>query len=1358
MRGANGVLLLVALVFLLVLIPVHAARSENAIPSDPPTPRWGKVDPDLRDRLSDLSTEATVEFVLRLTEGAALAEVQFQRQEVVQRLQAVAAGSRADLLPLLHGAGFRVASSFWITNALLVQGPAGQVPFLTASPLVARLHTNFQVSLLGVQSIPPKDVSVSFLTWGLERVGAARVWSELGVRGAGVRVCVSDTGVDVGHPDLIGKMWTDVAGEATYPGGWIEFSSSGNPVGGSTPHDTHGHGTHTSGTILGGETSGTAIGMAPEAFLMHALVLPGGGGTFAQVIAGIEWCVSPFDASGTPAGQPADVHSMSWGASGYPSEMVDPIRNSYLAGTLPVAAAGNCGEGCTNSPGDLYDALSIGASDDADLIPTFSSGGIVRKTFWPSPPADWPEEWTVPLLAAPGVDVYSSLPGGSYGTWSGTSMATPHVAGCAGLMLASSPGLTSDEVRLALVETAVWFDTYAPDPPDTRYGWGRLDCRAATENVAFNGGIRGLVRDLEDGAPVLEARINVSALGPQRQVESDGAGAFRMRLRPGTYDLTVSRFGYLSKTLMNITVASEAWTDLDILLPPLPRANITGTAFSSSSGIGIPGVLVEVTGIPVTVEATTDRNGAFVLGKVPEGNYDLRASSPYFQDAWIFGLPIVRGTDSNVSFFLIPLLGVQVVDFQLEVTPQTGLWYETFQATIQAKNVDSLGGDYTARLYVNNGLEAVQTVALASGETRSLTFALARDPVGFYAVALGPHRSSFRVRPPVVDLQVRALNGTSLPGASVTVGQVTGVLEMGETDGNGSLTFDSPGGSHGQYWIVVQAQDPVSGGVHYFLSRELLVEDDLIVAFEPTESGTTRLELSMESIVGGAQGSVHLRRSEMPVAFSQAYAFPPGSVVVDSASYSVWSDVTWTSPGSSWRYETANVTWNVASIPSAQYAFGGRLNAWVAWSQAGPNATAEWNIQDAYGNDLLTVLQARAGILGAGETTFHLPFLSFWNAQGEVLASGYVEWSQQPAVTTVPENETVAFVQVDLETGGYPFDATFALDVVVLDEEGPILPQMGATRATAVLAVGTVLLAGIPVPATLTINDEAVMVHPDGSFSHAVNLTRGLNTLVIHAEDPAGNVKDKVYVIESKPDVALIVLPIPAYVNVTSVEVVGLVEPGARLTINGEATQPETDGSFRFRWELVEGPNSLVVAAEDFVGNRAEASYEVIRDTVPPAIVLLAPSVGHRTPNATVFFMGRTELPALFTLNGFAVPLEGGNFAYELDLETGDNAFLLEARDPAGNVRTMSLIVHRESIPSGLPVMPDEFLTTAALAAAGVGVGVGAYILGRWQRRGAVPRRKRGELVRLAVAVEDLDAALGDLGESHGPDVVKTQE
>lgn len=1494
---------------------------------------WEKVDEKVLEKLSSLDEGVELQVLLRLRDVASLKDVRFQRDEVVHRLKSVADASQKYLLPELEKLGFEVKARFWVTNAILVEGPGDRVATLTALPQVKRIVDNFQVSLVD-RSLDTQDIETkAVLTWGLEKVGVDQVWSSIGVQGEGVRVCVSDTGVDISHPDLTGKMWSDIPGNPEYPGGWIEFDSGGNPVVGSTPHDTHGHGTHTSGTVLGGETSGTAIGMAPKAALMHALVLPGGSGSFAQVIGGIEWCVSPTDDTGSPAGQPANVHSMSWGAAGYYDEMVDPIRNSYIAGTIPVAAAGNCNEGCTNSPGNIYDSLGIGASDVDDNIASFSSGGLVYKSDWGAPPADWPDEWTVPLISAPGVNVYSSLPGGGYDYWSGTSMATPHVAGCAALMLSANPSLTPDDIRDALVSYAVWYDTYYPAPPDTRYGWGRMDCYNSAESVAFDSGIRGFIVDQSDGMGIDQAKVNASGIDLQRIAQSDASGRYKAILKPGDYNLTVERFGYEAATRTNITVNPDQWVDMDVGLVPLPRGNISGSAFNNATGIGVPGVTVTIADIPVTVASSTAASGLYALSKVPEGTYALVASSPYFRDSRVEGVAVVGGgnasrdipmddrewvavmgdqgsslsnllrdrgyfventdwyqvisdpcryqtivvnhpyfpgsttfndfltaTDGaatgvvfldtwehsftgggiyylwyylsdplsrsygydpsfsylyynvtqshpvlasyspgdmiefeNATYYhdyawfdlysgengtiiaqagaspsgdlgpgiavdnrannkhvLLSLHGASnyitpndwteaatdiflnavnwskgsvcarplIVDFELQVDPPEGLWYETFQVSVQAKNVGNAMGNYTASLYVDGWLWSQQTVSIASGAIQTVSFSVTRDPVGVYRVAIGPHQGSFRVRPPSVTVNAQDLNGAPLAQASITVGMGSAVLQVGDTDGNGTLAFDSPGGSHGQLWIALQARDVASDGLHYFLSKNLLVEDDLAVAFQPTSTNTAILDVSMGAVVEGQAGAVYLHRTDMPPAFSEVYSFPEGSILLDRTEYSLWSLTTVDRLFSTWTYSTVPTTRNLTSVSSASYEFGGRMRSWALWSQNSTTATVDWGIADAYGNTLQEVTQREAGILGPGDSSTHLPFLSFWNALGSLLASGYVQWWQSPATTSLPENETLALVQVDLQTGAYPFDNSFELTVRVMDSQGVELAKVSATRDTTIQIEGSALLSGSPIPVGVFVNDLPLSVWSNGTFAHTLNLTQGLNSVTIRAEDPAGNEESEVYVILSKPGILLLVDPLPGLVNTSALEVRGLVEPGALLTVNGEDVQPDQDGYFLVGLTLDEGFNVVTVAARDYVGNQEEVAMEVVLDTLAPGLEILTPAPGYRTLDAQAAIVGTTDPTATLTINGTPVALDNGSFVYQVTLHEGDNLFTLEARDPAGNVRRTSVSIHREPM---VVTTSTDYLWYVIPVVGGVAVLAGYLLLNRWVR---VPPRE----------------------------------
>ncbi len=1510
-----GMLTLIAalLLFLPGLVALGSASEEAEIlPA-----QWEKVDEKIRERLVESGGTDELEFILRLSDQAYLDDVKFQRDEVVHRLKSTAALSLAKVRPTLEERGFVVKKSFWIVNSLLLEGPADMLAGLTTLPQVGRIVDNFDVRLVDGKPSTLQDTASTALTWGLEKVEVERVWSEVGAKGDGVRVCVSDTGVDVTHPDLQGKMWSDIPGDPEFPGGWIELDYSGNPVVGSIPHDTEGHGTHTSGTVVGDDASGVAIGMAPKATLMHALVLPGGGGSFSQVIAGIEWCVSPYDDTGSPAGQPAEIHSMSWGATGYYDEMVAPIRNSYFAGTLPVAAAGNCGEGCTGSPGNVYDALSIGASDVNDYIAYFSSGEVVRKSDWTSPPAEWPDEWVVPLISAPGVDVYSSLPGGGYAESDGTSMATPHVAGCAALMLSANPSLTSDEMRDSLVSTALWFNTYYPAPPDTRYGWGRLQCFAAVDRVAFDSGISGTVRDQADGELVDQAFVNITAIGIERNVESGATGTFRVSLGPGTYNVTVERFGYSPQNLGAVTVQPDQWVDLDVLLSPLPRGQIVGSAFNNETSLPVPGVTVSIVGIPITLASITDGTGSFVLRKVPEGSYEVLAASPYFRDLTASGVAVVTDNNTTVDFPLEPRDWVAVmgdrddslskllkerdyyvenpdwwqvindpcryqavvvnqpyfpgsttfsnfisatdnagtgvifldtyehtwtgggiyylwsyrsdpqtrnygydfsaqylyynvsqshpildpygpgevivfenstfwhdyawfdlysgengtvialagsdyqgnfgpgiavddrannrhvlmslhgasnsvqpgdwtnpakdllqnavnwskgggcsnsmmVDYNVAVSPPVGLWYETFQVRVNATNVGSAPGNYTARLYVDDVLQSEQTVYILPGEIRTVSFPVARDPVGTYRVSIGPHRTTFRVRPPIVTVQASDVDGTPISGATITAGLGTSIQSMGRTDAIGTLAFDSPAGSHGQYWVVIQALDVGPQGLHYFLAQNIDVEDDLVALFTPTINSTSAIDFKMTKVVPGQTGQTYIRRTDMPPEFLGAYVYPEGIIVVDPLVHAVKGVSTVETRQSTWTYRSSATDVDVTSTPSVLFQLGGRMQTEATWTQQLSSATVNWGITDAYGNDMESVIEKKVGILAANESIVHLPLLSLWNSQGQLLTSGYVEWTRKPAIATLPDGESLAFVQVELETGPYPLDNTFELTVAVLDSDGRSLPKVAGTKDTWVLVQGTALRSGRTVPVSLTVNDVAMAVDANGTFSAQVNLSKGLNTITVNATDLAGNVKSAVYVIQSKPDIILTMRTLPDITNVPQLTVEGMVELGANLTVNGGGAQPGDDGFYSVTLELTEGMNTIIVAAEDYIGNRKELSKEVQLDTMAPQVTVITPKSGAVTRDESITIVGRTEADASLTINGQPVDLEVGDFAYTAALLEGENTFSLEATDPAGNVQAVSLMIQREPSFIGIPV--DYLLYGIAAVAGGVGV------------------------------------------------------
>lgn len=643
-----------------------AGVSAVATPTDPtPGPlRPEIIDPQVRTEAAAAARAGgQVEYLVALDATAELEPVKFDREAVVGALHERAERSQAPVVELLRGQGQEVLNTFWLANLVLARSSAESMTALTALPGVDAILPVGEVEVLEPAVEPVGLVSpqvVGDRTWGIDRIGANRVWDDLGVDGSGVRVAVLDTGVDVTHPDLAGAMVTTDPGNPAFPGGWMEFDPAGRPVP-SGPHDTQWHGTHVSGTVLGGDNfqAGTAIGAAPGAQLLHALVLPGGSGSIPQVIAGMQWAVAPFDQAGSPVGEPADVVNMSFGpqAGGIADELVEPIRNMYFAGVLPVASSGNCGDGCHGSPGNVHESLGVGATDIADDVADFSSGGMVHSNDWANPPSDWPESWIVPDVSAPGVDVISSVPPGTfpedptaiYGSASGTSMASPHTAATAALMLSGDPDLGVGHLAGILTGTSFFDDRHGGERPNGRFGHGRVDAHQAVAQVVLHSGVAGQVTDAGSRAPVAGARVEVAELGWATTTDTDGR--YQLRLHPGEYTLVFSAFGYEGTTAPGTDVDEGRVTTVDAALVPMPTGSIRGTVTLAESGHGVPGVEVDLPGTPVPA-VTTGSDGAYTIHRVPPGTYPVVASPGTLRAPRAQEVTVTPGSPATVDFLL----------------------------------------------------------------------------------------------------------------------------------------------------------------------------------------------------------------------------------------------------------------------------------------------------------------------------------------------------------------------------------------------------------------------------------------------------------------------------------------------------------------------------------------------------------------------------------------------------------------------------------------------------------------------------------------------------------------------------------
>lgn len=610
------------------------------------------LDPYLASAVQQLVAQAgdapTVNVVIELT-GPDLSVA--CKDDVTPLLMEHAGRTQGPVLSFLAEHHVSVLNRFWLNNAILADVPLDLLDDIARLPAVEDVFENYEVTI-AEPAASSVTVSSSEVTWGLDRVHAPEVW-DMGVTGAGVRVAVLDTGVDVSHPDLSGKMWTDDPSDATYPGGWIEFGASGTVVSGSTPYDTHFHGTHTSGTVLGGNASGTAIGVAPGAWLMHALILPNGSGSFAQVLAGMQWAVNPVDQYGNPAGEPADVVSMSFGSIGYYEEMIEPVLNMVAAGIVPVASIGNEGEGTSGGPGNVYECFGIGATDSNDYVASFSSGEVVD---WP---ASYYEPYIKPDFSAPGSSVLSSVPDGGYEYHSGTSMAAPHAAGVVALMLEGNSDLGVDDVYDALRSTA---DDLGATGKDIGYGWGIVDAFEAVAQVSLDCGIDGVVSDADTTLPIEGAEVMVSETGQSKY--TDAAGGYRFFLPPGDYTVSASGFGYEPQAVV-ASVAEGVHTPQDFSLVPMPSGTISGTVTDVDTGQPLEGVTVRVVDAPRST--VTNVQGGYSMD-VPVGTYDVAASMWGYKPASLANIEVLGGQTVQADIGLVETIRVAILgDYRSEL-------------------------------------------------------------------------------------------------------------------------------------------------------------------------------------------------------------------------------------------------------------------------------------------------------------------------------------------------------------------------------------------------------------------------------------------------------------------------------------------------------------------------------------------------------------------------------------------------------------------------------------------------------------------------------------------------------------------
>ncbi|MBX6723686.1 MAG: S8 family serine peptidase, partial [Dactylosporangium sp.] len=370
--------------------------------------------------------------------------------------------------------------------------------------------------------------------WGVANIEAPRVWSEFDVRGEGIVVANIDGGVQYDHPALVGKYRGNLGGgQFDHNYNWFDPS---HVCPSPAPCDGDGHGTHTMGTMVGDDGAGNQIGVAPDATWFAARGCESNTCSEFALLASGQFVLAPTDLSGNNPRPDlrADIVNNSWGGPSDDLWYQETIRAWVAAGMFPAFAVGNDGPACNtaNSPGDNPEAYAVGGYDINNAIYTNSSRGPGIGTE------------IKPDISAPAVAVRSSVINSGYASFTGTSMATPHVAGTVALIWSANPALKGDvEATKALLDaTAIDVDSTGcggTAANNNNFGEGRLNAYAAVNagQPAAAGRVEGIVTNASSGAPMADLRITSGAAS----VLTGPDGRYSLRLPAGVHTVTASR-------------------------------------------------------------------------------------------------------------------------------------------------------------------------------------------------------------------------------------------------------------------------------------------------------------------------------------------------------------------------------------------------------------------------------------------------------------------------------------------------------------------------------------------------------------------------------------------------------------------------------------------------------------------------------------------------------------------------------------------------------------------------------------------------------------------------------------------------
>jgi subtilisin family serine protease len=477
-RFSAAIVIVLSITALTAIVLTTLVPTSGAAPSSKISARV------LHDTAHGNATEALIVLSQQadLTAAASLPTKVAKGRFVVNSLREVASRTQAPIVALLERRGISY-QSFWVVNMIQVSGNRALMEDLAARADVKQIdanpHVRTDLPIPGALDAPDQPNGIE---WNVTKVKAPKVWA-LGFKGEGRVVAGADTGVQWDHPALKGhyRGWNGSA--ANHDFNWHDATAAHSP----TPVDPHSHGTFTVSQMVGDDGLGNQVGVAPGAqWIACRNMDPGGTGSPTTYSECFQFLMAPYKVGGNPnQGDPTkapDSINNSWGCPASEgcsaNTLLTVVNNVRAAGIFPAVAAGNSGSSCSSisDPPALYDSsVTVGATDSVNHIASFSSRGPVT--------ADGSNR-RKPDISAPGVDIRGAVPTNSYASrWSGTSMATPHIAGSVALLWQAKPSLIGniDATETLLEKKAVHLKTTetcggtAGKVPNNVFGYGVLN-------------------------------------------------------------------------------------------------------------------------------------------------------------------------------------------------------------------------------------------------------------------------------------------------------------------------------------------------------------------------------------------------------------------------------------------------------------------------------------------------------------------------------------------------------------------------------------------------------------------------------------------------------------------------------------------------------------------------------------------------------------------------------------------------------------------------------------------------------------------------------------------------------------------